>query len=116
MTNQRVQKVSEQIKKEVSGIISEELKDPRLGFITITSVEVTNDLRIARVYFSVYGDEEQKNETLEGLQKATGFVRKEIGKRIKLRYTPEIEFIMDSSIEHGARISKLLAEVRNNSS
>lgn len=116
MTNQRVQRVSEQIKKEISGIIKEELKDPRVGFITIISVEVTNDLKIARVYFSVYGDEEQKKDTLEGLQKATGFVRREIGKRIKLRHTPEIEFIIDSSIEHGARISKLLEEVRNNSS
>jgi ribosome-binding factor A len=112
----RAQRVAEQMKKVVAGIIEKELKDPRIGFVTVTSVELSNDLRYAKIYVSIYGDEKQKKDSLEGLRKATGFVRKEIGKRIKLRYTPEIEFKFDSSIEHGAKIAKLLSEVKEDSS
>lgn len=111
MTKVRVGRVSEQIKKELSMIIQKELKDPRIGFITVTGVETTNDLSQARVYLSVLGSDEQKEATLHALAKATGFLRSELGKRIKLRHTPELLFKFDSSIEYGSRIESLLEEI-----
>lgn len=110
-TLQRAQRVGEEIKREVSDILRG-MKDPRVGFATVTGVTLSNDLRHAKVYVSVYGSEEQKRESLEGLQAATGFVRTEIGRRIRLRHTPEILFQLDSSIEHGQRINQLLNEIR----
>lgn len=112
MVSHRSLRVSEQIKKEIAHIIENQLKDPRIGFVTVTSVELSGDLRHAKVFVSVYGNELQKEESLKGLQKAAGFIRREIGQRIKLRYTPEISFKFDDSIEHGAKIAKLLTEVR----
>lgn len=109
----RAQRVSEQMKKEIAQILQDELKDPRIGFVTITSVEVTNDLRHAKVFVSVFGDEEDKKQTLEALSKASSFIRKEIGKRIKLRYTPEIIFRSDESIEHGAKIAEILNKINS---
>lgn len=100
------------MKREIAQILREELKDPRIGFITITSVEVTRDLRYAKVFISVYGGEPVKKQSLEALNKASGFVRKEVGRRIQLRYTPEISFAFDNSIEHGAKISKLLTKIK----
>ena len=79
MAKNRTGRVGEQIKKELSVLIQSELKDPRIGFVTVTGVDVTNDLSQAKVYLSVFGDEEQKNESLKGLEKATGFLRTEIG-------------------------------------
>ncbi|HHP51409.1 MAG TPA: 30S ribosome-binding factor RbfA [Moorella mulderi] len=110
----RVGRVAEQIKKEVAAILRNELKDPRLeaGLISITDVELSKDLRHAKIYVSIYGTEEQKNEAMEGLERATGFVRREIGKRLSLRYTPEIAFKLDPSIERGDRIHRLLVQVK----
>src|SRR5690606_42037755 len=85
MERLRTSRVAEQMKKELGEIVNHKLKDPRIGFVTITDVELTNDLLQATVYISVLGDEAEKNRTLEGLQKATGFIRSEIGKRIRLR-------------------------------
>ncbi|GAW94302.1 30S ribosome-binding factor RbfA [Calderihabitans maritimus] len=112
MSLQRAERVAEQIKKEVAQILREEIKDPRIGFVTVTDVEVSSDLRHVKIYVSVYGDKEEQETTMEGLQNATGFIRREIGQRIPLRYTPEIVFKFDRSIEHGARIAELLAQVR----
>lgn len=109
----RANRVSEQIKKELGTILQRELKDPRIGFVTVTGVEVTGDLQQATIYISVMGNEEELAGTLEGLAKATGFIRSEIGKRIRLRHTPELVFKVDESIEYGNRIEKLLKEVRN---
>lgn len=109
----RANRVGEQIKKELSVILQRELKDPRIGFVTVTGVEVTGDLQQAIIYISVMGNEEELAETLKGLAKATGFIRSEIGKRIRLRHTPELVFKLDESIEYGNRIEKLLKEVRN---
>ncbi|WP_127576467.1 30S ribosome-binding factor RbfA [Paenibacillus barengoltzii] len=111
MAKNRTGRVGEQIKKELSVLIQSELKDPRIGFVTVTGVDVTNDLSQAKVYLSVFGDEEQKNESLKGLEKATGFLRSEIGKRIRLRHTPELIFKIDESIAYGSRIEKLLGEI-----
>lgn len=108
---QRIERVREAIKAEVSDIMSK-LKDPRIGFTTVTDVEVSRDLRYVKVYVSVYGSEEEKARTMEGLERATGHVRTEIGKRVRLHHTPEIAFVFDSSIEHGARINELLRIIR----
>ncbi|MCR2805057.1 30S ribosome-binding factor RbfA [Paenibacillus soyae] len=113
MAKIRVGRVSEQIKKELSQIIQLELKDPRIGFITVTGVETTSDLSQARVYLSVLGSDEQKEATLKALDKANGFLRSELGKRMKLRHTPELQFKFDSSIEYGSRIESLLGEINS---
>ncbi|MGI6778161.1 MAG: 30S ribosome-binding factor RbfA [Acetivibrionales bacterium] len=108
---ERINRISEEIKKGISSIIQYELKDPRLSkLISITSVSVTKDLKYAKVYASVLGNEEEKKNSLTALKSAAGFIRREIGRRINLRYTPEILFELDTSIEHGAYINKLLNE------
>ena len=112
MTRLRVKRVAEAIRSEVADIIAKDMKDPRLGFATVTDVEVSGDLRHVKVFVSVLGDETQVAETMAALDSAQGFIRSEIGKRIRLRYTPEIIFRHDTSIRHGARVSELLKEIR----
>ncbi|PWW06441.1 ribosome-binding factor A [Paenibacillus cellulosilyticus] len=111
MAKIRVGRVGEQIKKELSQIIQSELKDPRIGFITVTGVEVTNDLSQAKVFLSVLGSEEQKEESLKAIAKGTGFIRSELGKRMRLRHTPDLVFKFDASIEYGSRIESLLEQI-----
>lgn len=110
----RANRVAEQMKKELSDIISRKLKDPRLGFVTVTAVELTGDLQHATVYITALGPEEEQNETLKILDKAKGFIRTEIGQRIRLRKTPELSFKFDTSIEYGNRIEQLLRSIREN--
>lgn len=107
----RNEKVAEEIRREVSLIIQEELRDPRLGFTTITHVDLTPDLRFARIYFSVYGDEKQWQGTQEGLEHASGFIRKVLGERLKLRYVPEISFKSDHSSEYSMQIEQELEKL-----
>ncbi|MDQ0214257.1 ribosome-binding factor A [Oikeobacillus pervagus] len=107
----RANRVGEQMKKELSEIISQKIKDPRVGFVTITDVQVTGDLQQAKVYITVLGDEHVREETLKGLSKAKGFIRSEIGQRIRLRKTPELLFEFDESIDYGNRIETLLKEI-----
>ncbi|WP_409292342.1 30S ribosome-binding factor RbfA [Peribacillus sp. SCS-26] len=107
----RANRVGEQMKKELSEIIGRKIKDPRIGFVTVTDVEVTGDLQQAKVYISVLGDEEQRQNTLKGLAKAKGFIRSEIGQRIRLRKTPEIFFEFDESVDYGNRIENLLTQI-----
>lgn len=109
----RVGRVGEQIKKELSQILQSELKDPRVGFITVTGVDVTNDLSQAKVFLSVLGTEQQKEDSLKAIAKATGFIRSELGKRIRLRVTPELQFQIDASIEYGSRIDSLLNKLND---
>ena len=113
--SKRVNRVAEQMKKELGEIILQKVKDPRIGFITVTDVEVTGDLQNATIFISVLGDESEKEATLKGLNKAKGFIRTEIGKRMRLRVTPEIEFEFDESIAYGNRIQTLLTQVNNES-
>lgn len=108
----RPERLAEAIKKEVSEMLTEELKDPRIGFCSITSVEVSKDLRYANIYISVFGEAAERQASLEGLKKAHGFIRGELAKRIRLRYTPEITFKLDESIERGTRLIALMNEVR----
>ncbi|GAA0612196.1 MULTISPECIES: 30S ribosome-binding factor RbfA [Virgibacillus] len=113
MGDLRANRVAEQMKKEMGDLISKKIKDPRVGFVTVTDVEVTGDLQQAKVFISVLGDEQEKHDTLVGLAKAKGFIRSEIGKRIRLRKTPEITFEFDEALEHGNRIEKILRDLNN---
>ncbi|MEH6990656.1 30S ribosome-binding factor RbfA [Cytobacillus firmus] len=109
----RANRVGEQMKKELGEIISRKIKDPRVGFVTVTDVQVTGDLQQATVFISVLGDAEQRENTLRGLAKAKGFIRSEIGQRIRLRKTPEILFEFDESIDYGNRIESLLHQIQD---
>ncbi|HEY4532116.1 MAG TPA: 30S ribosome-binding factor RbfA [Kurthia sp.] len=107
----RANRVAEQMKKELGDIIGRKLKDPRVGFITVTDVEVTGDLQQATIYITSLGSEREKQDTLKGLEKAKGFIRSEISKRIRLRITPELFFEFDASAEYGNRIDDLLRKL-----
>jgi ribosome-binding factor A len=107
----RHDKITQAIKREISNIIHDELKDPRLGFVTITRVEMTADLRYAKVFFSVLGKEEEYKKTKEALDSALGYIRRLIAQRIKMRFAPEIMFREDRSIEYSIQIEKLLNEL-----
>jgi ribosome-binding factor A len=109
----RPERLAEAIKKEVSELLFHDLKDPRLGFVTITAVEVSPDLRMAKIYASVYGPADEQKTALEALARAGGFIRSELGKRIKLRHTPEITFKLDQSISRGVRVMELLKEIKS---
>lgn len=111
MAKIRTGRVGEQIKKELSLILQSEFKDPRIGFLTITGVEVTNDLFQAKIYLSVLGTDQQKADTLNALDSGTGFIRAELGKRIRLRVVPKLIFIFDSSIAYGSHIEQLLVKL-----
>ncbi len=113
MSNYRPERVGAAIREEVSSILQRDIKDPRLGFATVTDVEVSGDLHHVKIFVSILGDEESRAQTMEALDSATGFVRSEIGRRVPLRLTPEISFEYDDSIERGARILKLIEDVRS---
>lgn len=114
MNNKRINRISEEVKKVVSTLLYNGLKDPRIKPMTsITKVEVTRDLSFAKIYASVLGDDNEKKETIEGLNSAKGFIRKEIGSKIDLRYIPEPIFYLDESIEHGIHMSNLIDKLNN---
>ena len=110
-TKLRIEKLQELIKQETGKMLLNDIKDPRIGFVTVTDVEMTGDLREAKIFVSVMGGDEQVKSSLEGLQSALGFIRREIGKRIRLRFTPEISFALDTSLDYGDHIQKLLLQV-----
>ena len=99
------------LQKEISELLLRKIKDPRLEMITITGVEVSPDLKLARVYFTRFGAPSGIQQGLEGLQSASGFIKRELGMRMKLRYVPELEFVHDTSFEYGDRIESLLKEL-----
>ncbi len=111
--SQRVQRVAEEIKQEIGKIIHDELKDPRIGFVTITKVDLSPDLRYASVYFSVLGTKKELRDTQVGLARSAGFIRKLLGRRMKLRYTPQVTFRLDESAEYSIRISEVLEKIKN---
>ena len=106
----RKDRVSEQIRRELAELIRKELKDPRVGMISITDVEVTADYAHAKVYFSTLAGSENLPEVMSGLQKASGFLRRELGKRISIHMTPQLHFVFDQSLERGSDLSKLIQE------
>ncbi len=108
MANYRPRRVADLLKKEISDIIFKELKDPRVGFVTLTKVDVTADLRIAKVYFSVLSSKGNVEDSLTGLNSANVFIRNELKKRVKLRLLPSLEFIFDDSLDYVEKIEKLI--------
>ena len=107
----RIDRISEEVRRELSDIIQNDVKDPRLPeFVSVTGVRVVKDLKHAKVYISVLGTPEQKQEAIKALIHAAGFIRREIGHRVRIRYTPELHFELDDSIEHGIRINQLISE------
>jgi ribosome-binding factor A len=108
----RCDRVAEAIKKEASLIIHDELNDPRLGFVTVTKVEVTEDLRYAKIFFSVLGKDQDYKKTQEALDSALGFIRRLIAQRINLRFAPEIIFKEDRSVEYSIKIEEVLNEIK----
>ncbi len=111
MSELRVRKIQEFIKQEVGSMLLRDLKDPRLGFITVTGVKLTNDLRESTIYVSLFGKEEEKAASLEALNQAKGFIRRELGQRLKIYYTPTIAFEEDKSLDYGMHIDGLLKKI-----
>jgi ribosome-binding factor A len=110
-TFKRATRVADQIRIEIADILMRKTKDPRVGFVTVTDVEVTNDLRLARVYVTTGPIDRQDSDIFAGLAKAVGFIRAELGRRLHLRYTPELIFRKDTSGPRGNRIMTLLDEL-----
>lgn len=112
MGSVRVEKIQELIKQEASEIIMRELKDPRIGFVTVTEVDVSSDLRNAKLYVSILGSDKQIEDTWKGLNSSLGFIRRELAHRIRLKFIPEIKFFMDTSLKYSAHIQELLIKVQ----
>ncbi|HXD97581.1 MAG TPA: 30S ribosome-binding factor RbfA [Candidatus Acidoferrum sp.] len=112
MQGKRLDRVNQLIKEEISTLLQRELKDPRLGFVTVTEVETAKDLRVAKVFVSVLGDERQWTSSLAALTSARGFVRNWLRQHLDLRVTPDIDFRPDHSMEHAAKIQSLLKRVQ----
>jgi ribosome-binding factor A len=104
----RTDRVADQIQRELAILIQQEVKDPRVGMVTITAVKVSKEFENALVYFTVMGDDAAVASTTEGLTKAAGFIRSELAHRLKLRTTPQLQFVYDTSIDDGARLSALI--------
>jgi ribosome-binding factor A len=115
LSYKRTDRIGALMQREISDILQNQIKDPRVGFCTVTHVEVSADLRHSKVHVSVMGDENQCQTSMAGLENAAGFIRREIGQRLSLRYTPEIRFIRDKSVDHILNVDKLLKEIKENS-
>lgn len=113
MAEHRVERIQEIMKEELGKLLQREIKDPRIGFASVTAVRVSNDMSHVKVFISVLGDEQQRKDTMAGLESAKGFIRSEIGKRVRLRHTPELHFVSDTSLEEGARILTLLNQIQS---
>ncbi|MEN9220844.1 MAG: 30S ribosome-binding factor RbfA [Thermostichus sp. BF3_bins_97] len=116
-TGRRVARVAELIKREVSQILLSEIKDDRVGagMVSVVEVEVSNDLQNARIFVSIYGDETAQQQTMQGLEAATPFVRREMGHRLSLRRVPVLAFVQDRSLERGSRVLSLLSQLKQES-
>lgn len=108
----RAERLAEEIREQVAQMIASGLKDPRLGFVTVTRVELAHDLGHARVYVGVLGSEAEREKSLQALRQASGFVRRELGKRLRIRHTPEIDFRYDKGLDATDRVARLLEEDR----
>ena len=106
--SQRLRRVADQIQRELSGVLRSQLKDPRVGMITLTGVEVSPDLAHAKIFFTTLGDADSLAQTEAGLKRAAGFLRSQLGALLKLRVAPELHFFHDASVERGVRLSQLI--------
>lgn len=111
MPTKRSQRVAGLLKSEIGSIIQTKMKDPAVGFVTITDVVLSDDLRIAKVYVSVLGDESQKVRSLKGLERAKSFIQNELGSRVRLRYLPILHFFIDETWEYGEKIDRILRDL-----
>ena len=112
MAKHRIEKVNEEVRKEISDIIRNDIHDPRVNsLVSVIAAEVTPDYKFAKVFISLLGTEEERLEALKGLKSSSGFVRKLLSERMRLRYTPQINFTLDSTIEQGAHIMKILHDI-----
>ena len=107
----RSERLGELILAEISALVMRQIKDPRIGFVTFTRIEMSDDLRYAKVFASILGSEPERARTLQGLSSATGYIRRHLGRVLHLRYTPELTFVIDTSFEHGANIARLLRQI-----
>ena len=112
MEGKRSDRVADSIRKEISEMLVKTIKDPRIGFITLTRVTVSEDCRLAKVYYSVVGTPEQKRQSMEGLNSAKGYIRRELGHRMKLKYTPELVFQFDPSIEYAIHMEEVFQHIQ----
>ncbi len=103
-----MRRVNEAVREVVSARLAEGLRDPRIGFVTVTSVDTSSDLRQARVYVSVFGSDDERAETMAGLESARGVLQKTVGHELRMKHTPTLQFVFDESIQRGMRISELL--------
>jgi ribosome-binding factor A len=108
----RPDRVGDQLRQELSELIAREVHDPGIGFLTITVVKVTPDLQQARVYYTTLGDEKQRRETSKALGRATPFLRRQVGRRLRLKHVPELEFFYDESIERQDRIERIILDIQ----
>jgi ribosome-binding factor A len=111
MSGSRIRRVDEAVRTVLSEAITQELKDPRVGFVTVTAVRTSSDLRHCRVYVSILGDDEARAAGLEGLRSSQGFLQRKVGREVRMKYTPEITFAYDDSVDRGLRINELLREM-----
>ncbi|HEX6940150.1 MAG TPA: 30S ribosome-binding factor RbfA [Longimicrobiales bacterium] len=116
MGRRRIERLNEQFRREITDIVWNEVKDPRVGTPTVTAVEATPDLTFARAYISVPGGAEEQRQTLEGLRAAAPFIRGELGRRLRIRRAPELHFEIDRGVEHALRIERLLREAAESGS
>lgn len=110
MSSERMRRVDEAVRHVVGDAISSDLKDPRVGFVTVTDVKTSPDLRHARVFVSVLGDERRREGSLAGLRSAGGYLQARVGRELRLKHTPELEFVLDDTVRRAARIERLLRE------
>lgn len=115
METRRTHRVADLIRHEVAQILQKDVKDPRIGFLTLTGVEVSPDLSVARVYYTVLGGPANREETAKGLHSATPFIRRELGHILRLRVVPELRFLYDEALERGFRLQETLEDIRHDS-
>ena len=112
MASQRPARIGDQIRQEISDLLAREVHDPGIGFVTITQVTVTADLQLARVNYTTLGDDKARKDTKRALERAAPFLRRQLGRRLRLRRIPELQFFFDESIERGDRIERILQEIK----
>ena len=112
----RAERIGTLIQRELSDILSTKIKDPRLALVTITDVRLTNDLKSARIYYSVLEGDQRKQSVMDGFQSATGYLKRELGDRLDLRYTPDLSFVYDESFDRAASLNKVFEAIHNEDS
>ncbi len=113
MSSRRSARLGSQIKDEISVVINQEVRDPRIGFVTVTGAQLSPDLKHAKVFISVFGSDDDKTNSLRALNHAAGYIRHLLGERLNLKFTPELSFLIDEAPEYGAKIEQLIEEIKS---